>query len=66
MTAVRGFARYLAGIDPRTEVPPPGLMPHRQRWRQPFIYTPADIDAMMAQARSLDRLSRCGRRPTRR
>jgi len=24
MTAVRGFARYLTGIDPRTEVPPPG------------------------------------------
>ena len=27
MTAVRGFARYLAGIDPATEVPPLGLMP---------------------------------------
>jgi hypothetical protein len=28
MTAVRGFARYLAGIDPATEVPPLGLLPH--------------------------------------
>ena len=26
MTAARGFARYLAGIDPRTEVPPIGLV----------------------------------------
>ena len=51
MTAARGFARYLAGIDPTTEVPPLGLMPHRQRWRQPFIYTPADLDAIMSQAR---------------
>lgn len=25
MTIVRGFARYMAGIDPRTEVPPAGL-----------------------------------------
>jgi integrase/recombinase XerD len=47
MTAVRGFARYLAGIDPHTEVPPLGLMPHRPRWRRPFIYTPADIDTIM-------------------
>ena len=33
MTAVRGFARYLAGIDPATEVPPLGLVPYRPRWR---------------------------------
>jgi integrase/recombinase XerD len=52
MTAARGFARYLAGFDADTEVPPLGLMPHRQRWRRPFIYSPADIEAVMAQARS--------------
>jgi integrase/recombinase XerD len=51
MTAVRGFARYLAGIDAATEVPPLGLMPHRQRWRRPFIYTPTDIDMVIDQAR---------------
>lgn len=52
MTAARGFARYLAGFDAGTEIPPLGLMPYRQRWRQPFIYSPADIDAVMGQARS--------------
>jgi integrase/recombinase XerD len=52
MTAARGFARYLAGIDETTEVPPLGLVPSRQRWRRPFIFTPADIDAMMRQART--------------
>jgi integrase/recombinase XerD len=51
MTAARGFARYLAGIEPGTEVPPLGLMPSRRRWRPPFIYAPADIDAIMSQAR---------------
>ncbi|CAN5794994.1 tyrosine-type recombinase/integrase [soil metagenome] len=51
MTAVRGFARYLAGIEAATEVPPLGLMPHRARWRRPFIYSAADIDAVMEQAR---------------
>ncbi|MGH9252189.1 MAG: tyrosine-type recombinase/integrase [Acidimicrobiales bacterium] len=53
MTAARGFAGYLAGIDPGTEVPPLGLMPHRRRWRRPFIYSPADIDALLALARQL-------------
>ena len=52
MTAVRGFARYLAGIDANTEVPPIGLVPHRQRWRHPFIYRQADIAAVRGQARS--------------
>jgi len=52
MTAARGFARYLAGIDIDTEIPPPGLMPNRQRWRQPFIYSSADIDTMLRQARA--------------
>jgi len=51
MTAARGFARYLAGTDASTEVPPLGLMPHRQRWRLPFTYSPADIDTLMDQAR---------------
>ncbi len=52
MTAARGFARYLAGIDPNTEVPPLGLMPNLQRWRRPFIYTPSDIETVMSQARN--------------
>jgi integrase/recombinase XerD len=52
MTAARGFARYLVGIDERTEVPPLGLIPARQRWRRPFIYTPDDIHAVMRQARA--------------
>jgi integrase/recombinase XerD len=51
MTAARGFARYLAGVDAGTEIPPLGLMAHRQRWRRPFIYSPADIDAVLRQAR---------------
>jgi integrase len=53
MTIARGFARYLAGIDARTEVPPAGLIAGRHRWRPPFIYSPGDIEALMAQARQL-------------
>jgi integrase/recombinase XerD len=53
MTIARGFARYLAGLDARTEVPPPGLIAGRRRWRPPFIYSPGDIEALMARARQL-------------
>jgi integrase len=51
MTAARGFARYLSGIDASTEVPPLGLMPRRGPWRRPFIYTSADIESLMAATR---------------
>lgn len=53
MTVARGFARHLAGIDARTEIPPLGLIPSRQRWRPPFIYSPGDLSALMAGARSI-------------
>jgi integrase len=51
MTAARGFARYLAGIDEGTQSPPLGLIPQPQRRRRPFIYSMADIEAVMDQIR---------------
>jgi len=51
MMVVRGFARYLSGIDARTEVPPAGAIRQPQRWRQPFIYSDADVLALIEQAR---------------
>jgi integrase len=53
MEAVRGFARFLAGIDPATEVPPRGLLPYRKRWRPPFIYSSTDIAALLHAAAGL-------------
>jgi integrase/recombinase XerD len=49
MTAVRGFARYMSGIDPANEVPPLGLVSFRRRWRPPFIYSEADVVALLAE-----------------
>lgn len=51
MTVARGFARYMAGSDPHTQVPPLGLLSHRRHWRPPFIYSPADIAALLAEVR---------------
>lgn len=54
LTAVRGFARHLAGIDPRTQVPPAGLFANGgRRRREPFIYSDADIAVLRADARRL-------------
>jgi integrase len=50
---VRGFARYLSGIDWRTEVPPAGTIRHPRRWRRPFIYTDNDVLAMIEQAQAM-------------
>lgn len=33
LLVVRGFTRYMAGIDPRTEIPPAGLIPLRRQRR---------------------------------
>lgn len=53
LTVARGFARHMAGIDPRTQIPPAGLIGYRQRRRPPFIFSDAHITGVMAQARAL-------------
>ncbi len=50
---VRGFAEYLSAVDPRTEVPAKELLPTRYRRTAPYIYTPAEISALMAASRTL-------------
>jgi integrase len=53
MQAVRGFAAYLATLDPATEVPPPGLLPGGPRRAVPYLYSGADIAALFAHAGKL-------------
>jgi integrase/recombinase XerD len=50
--SVRGFARYMAGIDPLTEVPPAGLIRRPRSRRPPFIYTDEELLALLEQARA--------------
>jgi integrase/recombinase XerD len=51
--AVRGFARYLANLDPMTEVPPADLLPVRYSRVAPYLYSDDDVSALMAAARNL-------------
>lgn len=53
MRAVRGFARYLHGIEPATEIPPLELLPARRHRPTPHIYTEQEIAALMVAAGTL-------------
>lgn len=50
---VRGFARYLATIDPDSEIPSKDLLPARQPRVAPYIYSPAEIGALIEAAGGL-------------
>jgi integrase len=51
--AVRCFARYLHAIDPRHEVPPPGLIPRGAGRPAPWLFTKDHVAALMLAARRL-------------
>lgn len=52
LTDVRGFARHVANIDPHTEVPPTGILPRLKRAR-PYIYSDAEVNALLTAALAL-------------
>ena len=47
---IRRFARYCYSIDPRTQVPPEGLLPHRRRRRSPHIWSHSEIVSLLVAA----------------
>ena len=50
LSTVRVFARYLAVFDPRTEIPPDGVLGRLPRRKQPHIYNDAEVAALLRQA----------------
>lgn len=51
LSVVRAFARHLNAIDPVHEAPPAGLLPARTHRATPYLYSDADVAALMAAAR---------------
>ena len=47
---VRQFARHRKVADPRTEIPPDGLLPYRYRRQRPYIYSDTEISALLRAA----------------
>jgi integrase len=53
LSAVRGFATYLHALDPAHEVPAAELLPQRPHRARPYLYSDADITALIAATSSL-------------
>ena len=50
---VRRFATWLSATDPRTEVPPQGLIPDRYQRRPPYVYSDEEVERIVREAARL-------------
>jgi len=53
LTIARGFAAYLQTINPAAEIPPAGVFAVRYRRPTPYLWSPTDIERLLASARAL-------------
>lgn len=53
LSYVRTFATWLHGFDPRTEIPPPGLISGKPRRTRPYIYSDTQIAEIVTEAARL-------------
>lgn len=53
LSFVRSFARYWSATDPRTEIPPMGLLPYRYKRATPYIYSNDEIQQILKAAKNL-------------
>lgn len=51
---IRGFARYRIGADPKTEVPPVGLLRFRSRRARPYVYSQDEIRRLLQAALKIE------------
>jgi len=51
---IRGFARYRIGADPRTEIPPVGLLKFRSRRARPYLYSEDEIHRLLEAALKIE------------
>jgi integrase/recombinase XerD len=50
LSYVRGFARYRSATDPRTQIPPQGLLPFKPKRARPYLYSDAEIKGILRAA----------------
>ena len=50
LSFVRGFAHYRSATDPRTEIPPQGLLPFQPRRARPYLYSDDEIRRLLQAA----------------
>ncbi len=47
LSFVRGFARYRSATDPRTQIPPHGLLPFQPKRARPYLYSDDEIRGLL-------------------
>ena len=47
LSVVRLFARYRSATDPRTQIPPAGLLPYRPKRARPYLYSDKEIEQLL-------------------
>ena len=50
LSFVRGFARHRSATDPRTQIPPSGLLPFRPKRARPYLYSDDEIRSLLRAA----------------
>jgi integrase/recombinase XerD len=50
LSYVRMFARHRSAVDPRTQIPPAGLLPYRPKRAQPYLYSDKEIESLLRGA----------------
>ena len=53
LSHVRVFARYRRTIDPRTQIPSPGLLPFQPKRARPYLYSDEEIQNLLRAARNM-------------
>jgi integrase len=54
LIVIRGFARYRIGADPKTEIPPIGLLRFRSRRARPYVYSQDEIRRLLEAALKIE------------
>ena len=54
LSVIRQFAQYYSAIDPRTEIPPQGLLPYKYQRTMPYIYSEEQIVKLINTAKKLN------------
>jgi integrase len=50
LSFIRGFANYRSVTDPRTQIPPDGLLPFHPRRARPYLYSDVEISSLLQAA----------------
>ena len=53
LSFVRGFAHYRSATDPRTQIPPQGLLPFQPQRARPYLYSDDEISRLLRAARDM-------------